>query len=301
MKRLWKRLRKELPLHFMLLPSLILLFLFSYIPMLGIVIAFQDYSPATGFANAPFVGFDNFKYVFQLPSFGSVIRNTLFIAIFKIVLHLIVPIVFALFLNEIHCTPFKKVVQTIAYLPHFLSWVILGGILVDILSPSTGVVNQILAFFGVEPIFFLGEPEIFPYTVIFSDVWKEMGFNAVIYLAALTGIDPTYYEAAVVDGASRWKQTIYITLPCLIPTIILLATLSLGNVLNAGFDQVYNLYSISVYSTGDIIDTFVYRLGLKDFQFSPSTAVGLFKGVISTTMIVLSYTIAYKTTGYKII
>lgn len=301
MKQLWKKLRKELPLHFMLLPSLILLFIFSYIPMLGIVIAFQDYSPATGFANAPFVGLANFEYVFQLPSFGSVIRNTLLIAVFKIVLHLIIPIAFALLLNEVCCARFKKVVQTITYLPHFLSWVILGGILVDILSPSTGVVNQILGWFGVEPIFFLGEPSIFPYTVIFSDVWKEMGFNAVIYLAALTGIDPTYYEAAVVDGASRWKQTIYITLPCLVPTIILLATLSLGNVLNAGFDQVYNLYSISVYSTGDIIDTFVYRLGLKDFQFSPSTAVGLFKGVISTVMIVLSYTIAYKTTGYKII
>ena len=282
MKKRFRRLRREAPLHLMLLPSLILLFLFSYIPMAGVVIAFQDYSPAKGFFRSPFVGWENFEYVFQLPSFGGVIRNTLFIALFKMVLHLIVPVVFALLLNEVRCSRFKKMVQTVTYLPHFLSWVILGGILVDILSPSNGIVNQALGVFGVEPVFFLGSPEVFPYTVIISDVWKEMGFNAVIYLAALTGVDPTFYEAAVVDGASRWKQTVYITLPCLVPTIILLATLSLGNVLNAGFDQVYNLYSISVYSTGDIIDTFVYRLGLKDFQFSPSTAVGLFKGLIST-------------------
>lgn len=296
-----KKLKREAPLHLMLLPSVVLLFLFNYIPMFGIIIAFQKYSPAKGFIKSPWVGLDNFRYVFNLPSFGSVLWNTFFIAVSKMLLHLIFPIVFALLLNEVRTPRFKKAVQTVTYLPHFLSWVILGGIFVDILSPSNGIVNQVIRTLGMEPVFFLGDPKTFPYTVIFSDVWKELGFNAVIYLAALTGIDPTFYEAAVVDGASRWKQTLYITLPCLVPTIILLATLSLGNVLNAGFDQIYNLYSITVYSTGDIIDTFVYRLGLKDFQFAASTAVGLFKGVVSTVMIVASYTIAYKTTGYKII
>ena len=171
----------------------------------------------------------------------------------------------------------------------------------DILSPSHGIVNRFLGFFGIEPIFFLGDTKTFPWTMIITHVWKEMGWGAVIYIAALTAIDPTYYEAAVIDGATRWQQTKYITLPGIAPTIVLMATLAMGNVLNAGFDQVFNLYSISVYSTGDIIDTFVYRLGLENYQFSASTAVGLFKSVISTTLIVASYKIADWTTGYKII
>ena len=296
-----KKIKRQLPLHLMLLPSVILLFIFSYVPMFGIVIAFQNYSPARGFGDSAWVGLKNFEYVFNLPSFSNVIYNTFFIAVIKMLLHLIVPVTFALLLNELRGPGFKKSVQTITYLPHFLSWVILGGIFVDILSPSNGVVNIIIKSLGGEPIFFLGDTKVFPWTIIVTDVWKEMGFNAVIYIAALTGIDPTLYEAAVVDGASRWKQTTKITLPCLVPTIILLATLSLGNVLNAGFDQVLNMYSISVYSTGDIIDTFVYRLGLKDFQFSAATAVGLFKSAISTVMIVFSYVTAYKTTGYRII
>lgn len=295
------RLRKEAALHVMLMPSVILLFLFAYIPLFGIIIAFQAYSPAKGIMASRWVGLDNFIYIFNLPTFGDVIWNTVRIAVSKIILHLAVPIIFALLLNEVRNVWFKKGIQTIVYLPHFLSWVILSGILVDILSPSTGLVNQIIRLFGLEPVFFLGSPRIFPNVIVLTDVWKEMGFKAVIYLATLASIDPTYYEAAIVDGASRWKQTISITLPFLVPTIILISTLSLGNVLNAGFDQVFNLYSIPVYSTGDIIDTFIYRLGIQDFQFSPSTAVGLFKSFISTVMIVASYTIAYKTTGYRII
>jgi putative aldouronate transport system permease protein len=269
--------------------------------MFGIIIAFQKYSPAKRISGSPFVGIVNFRYIFNLPSFGHVLWNTFFIAGMKLAMHLAAPLIFALLLNEVRSRNYKRIIQTVTYLPHFLSWVILGGILVDILSPSNGIVNQIIKLFGGKTIFFLGDPKVFPYTMIVSDVWKEMGFNAVIYLAAITGIDPTLYEAAMVDGDSRWGQTLHITIPCLIPTVILLATLSLGNVLNAGFDQIYNLYSIAVYSTGDIIDTFVYRLGLKDFQFSASTAVGLFKGVISTMMISLSYNLAYRTTGYRII
>ena len=171
----------------------------------------------------------------------------------------------------------------------------------NILSPTDGIVNNLLSSIGMEPVFFLGDAKIFPWTVIISDVVKEMGYGAVIYIAALTAIDPTMYEAAVVDGAGRWKQTLCITLPSLVPTVILLGVLSMGNVLNAGFDQVYNLYSPAVYSTGDIIDTFVYRLGLNDFQFAPATAVGLFKSLISTIMIVSSYKLAYKLTGYKVL
>ena len=296
-----KRLCRERALHLMLLPSIVLLFLFHYIPLGGIVIAFQDYSPVRGILRSDWVGLGNFTYIFSLPTFPRVLRNTLLIACGKVVLNILVPVTFALLLNEIRSAVFKRTIQTVAYLPHFLSWVILGGILTDVLSPSTGIVNRILGLFGMEPVFFLGDAAIFPYKMIRTEIWKEMGFGAVIYLATLTGIDPTYYEAAVVDGATRWKQTVYITLPCLAPTIVLLSMLALGNVLNAGFDQVYNMYSISVYSTGDIIDTFIYRLGLEDFQFSPSAAVGLFKSAISTVLIILSYKLADITTGYRII
>ena len=296
-----KRLCRERALHLMLLPSIVLLFLFHYIPLGGIVIAFQDYSPVRGILRSDWVGLGNFTYIFSLPTFPRVLRNTLLIACGKVVLNILVPVTFALLLNEIRSAVFKRTIQTVAYLPHFLSWVILGGILTDVLSPSTGIVNRILGLFGMEPVFFLGDAAIFPYPMIWTEIWKEMGFGAVIYLATLTGIDPTYYEAAVVDGATRWKQTVYITLPCLAPTIVLLSMLALGNVLNAGFDQVYNMYSISVYSTGDIIDTFIYRLGLEDFQFSPSAAVGLFKSAISTVLIILSYKLADITTGYRII
>lgn len=292
---------QELPLHLMMLPSVILVFIFSYIPLFGLVIAFQKFSPGKGILHSKWVGWKNFEYVFNLPTFTGVIRNTLVISISKLILHIIIPLIFALLLNEITSKRFKKTIQTVTYLPHFLSWVILGGIMINILSPSTGIINNIIKVFGGDPVFFLGTAKIFPYTIILSDIWKETGFSAVIYLAALTGIDPTLYEAAVVDGAGRLKQTWYITLACLVPTVVLMGILSMGNILNAGFDQIMNLYSIPVYSTGDIIDTFVYRLGLKDFQFSVATAVGLFKSAISTIMVLISYRLAYKTTGYKVL
>ncbi|CCX36952.1 putative uncharacterized protein [Clostridium sp. CAG:1013] len=295
------RFKQQLPLHLMLLPAVIILIIFHYVPIFGVVIAFQDYSPGKGILGSEWVGLENFQYVFSLPSFWGVIFNTFFIAVTKLILNIVFPLTFALLLNEIGNSKWKKFVQTVTYLPHFLSWVVLGGLLVNILSPTDGIVNNLLSSMGMEPVFFLGDAKIFPWTVIISDVVKEMGYGAVIYIAALTAIDPTMYEAAVVDGAGRWKQTLCITLPSLVPTVILLGVLSMGNVLNAGFDQVYNLYSPAVYSTGDIIDTFVYRLGLNDFQFAPATAVGLFKSLISTIMIVSSYKLAYKLTGYKVL
>lgn len=295
------RFKQQLPLHLMLLPAVIILIIFHYVPIFGVVIAFQDYSPGKGILGSEWVGLENFQYVFSLPSFWGVIFNTFFIAVTKLILNIVFPLTFALLLNEIGNSKWKKFVQTVTYLPHFLSWVVLGGLLVNILSPTDGIANKILTSIGMEPVFFLGDAKIFPWTVIISDVVKEMGYGAVIYIAALTAIDPTMYEAAVVDGAGRWKQTLCITLPSLVPTVILLGVLSMGNVLNAGFDQVYNLYSPAVYSTGDIIDTFVYRLGLNDFQFAPATAVGLFKSLISTIMIVGSYKLAYKLTGYKVL
>lgn len=296
-----QKLRKQWPYHVMIFPAVVLLFVFSYIPMFGLVIAFQKFSPIRAIANNPFCGLDNFRYLLSLPSFTQVIWNTFFIACMKIVADLLFPIILALLLNEVRRTWFKRSVQTVVYLPHFLSWVILSGIMIDLLSPTNGVVNILLGKLGIEPIFFIGNADVFPYTIVFTHAWKESGFAAVIYLSALTSIDPTLYEAAVVDGAGRWKQTLHITIPSLLPTAILLLILSMGNVLNAGFDQVYNMYSISVYRTGDILDTFVYRLGLEDFQYGPAAAVGFFKSAVSWALLMACYRIAYKTTGYKLL
>ncbi|NOU91247.1 ABC transporter permease subunit [Paenibacillus sp. LMG 31460] len=295
-----KKWLRELPLHAMILPSLILVIIFSYIPMVGIVIAFNKFSPVKGFFGSPWVGFDNFRYIFELPDTMQVIWNTVIIAGMKIVAGLVVPIIIALLLNEIRISFVKRGVQTLIYLPHFLSWIILGGILIDILSPTSGIVNQLLGYFGIEPVFFLGDNRWFRYVLVISDIWKEFGFSTIVYLAAITSVNPSLYEAAVIDGASRRQQTWHITLPGILPIILLVTTLSLGNVLNAGFDQVFTLYNATVYDTGDILDTLVYRTGVVDAQYSVSTAIGLFKSVVSLVFITVSYWLAYRFSNYRI-
>jgi len=284
----------------MLLPAVILAIVFSYIPMIGIIIAFQDFNPFLGFFRSRFTGWANFSYLMNMPNIWRVLYNTVFIAVMKIIAGLIVPILFALLLNEVKISPAKRTIQTLVYMPNFLSWVILGGILVDVLGPSEGVVNSIIKTMGGNPVFFLGDPKIFPYVVVISDVWKGFGFGTIVYLAAITSVNPNLYEAALIDGATRFKRAVYVTLPCIAPTIILMATLSLGNVLNAGFDQIFNLYSPITYETGDIIDTFVYRIGLVNMQYGPASAVGFFKSVVSCTLIVLSYFLAYRFANYTI-
>lgn len=294
-------IKKQLPLNLMILPGFILLLIFSYLPMAGIVIAFQKFIPAKGlFGHQKWIGLDNFRYVLDLPNFGSVIWNTISIAVLKIILGLVIPIIFAILINEVTNNALKKSVQTLIYLPHFLSWVVLGGILIDILSPSGGIVNKLVQAIGFQPIFFLGDNKWFPTTMVLTETWKEFGYGTIIYLAAITGIDPSLYEAARIDGANRWKQTLNITLPGMKMVIVLLMVLSLGNLLNAGFDQIFNLYSPPVYQSGDIIDTFVYRIGLLDAQYGVATAVGLFKSVVSFTLISVSYFFAYKFADYRI-
>lgn len=295
-----KKKLQEIPLHLMILPGIILTVIFSYVPIMGTVIAFQKFVPSKGIFNSKWIGLDNFRYMLDMPNFTSVLWNTIFIAILKIIAGLIVPIIFALLLNELAGAFFKRTIQTIIYFPYFLSWVILGGILIDILSPSSGIVNEFLSVFGIKPIFFLGDDKWFPYTLVLTDTWKTFGYGTIVYLAALTGIDQSLYEAATMDGANRWKQTIHITLPGMLPIITLMTVLSLGNVLNAGFEQVFNLYSPMVYSTGDIIDTLVYRIGLVDAQYGVATAVGLFKSLISFVLIVLSNKLANKYAGYRV-
>jgi len=291
-------LRRQWQYHVLLIPALVLVFIFSYVPLYGLIIAFQKYNPAMGF-NSPWVGLDNFQRLFNQPNFVRTIWNTFYIAIMKITGGIIVPVVFSLLLNEVRKRSAKRVFQTIVYMPNFLSWVILAGVMIDLLS-AEGIVNLTLGKFGIEAISFLGDNKVFPWTMILSDIWKSFGFGTVIYLATLTSIDPGLYEAAIMDGAKRWKQTLHITIPMLLPMVVLMTILSLGNVLNAGFDQIYNLYSPIVYQSGDIIDTYVYRLGIQKAQYSVGTAVGLFKSVISATMILFSYYLADRFAGYRV-
>ncbi|QGQ97261.1 sugar ABC transporter permease [Paenibacillus psychroresistens] len=295
-----KRTLRELPFHLMILPGAILVFIYSYVPMAGIIMAFERFSPTKGMFTSPWVGWANFRFMLNLPDIFQVLWNTVFIAIMKIVLGVIIPVIFTLLLNEIRKRWFKRSLQTIIYFPHFLSWIILSGIIIDILSPSSGIVNQLLGWFGIEPIYFLGDVSWFPYTLVSTDIWKEFGYGTIIYLAALTGIDPTLYEAAKMDGAGRLKQTLHVTLPGLLPIIMVMTILSMGNVLNAGFEQVFNLYSPQVYKTGDIIDTLVFRLGMVDANYGVATAVGLFKSVVSFTMLGVAYALAYRYTDHRI-
>jgi putative aldouronate transport system permease protein len=293
--------KSELPLHLMLLPGILVIIIFHYVPMGGIVIAFQRFIPAKGlFGPQEWIGFDNFQYIFSMPNTINVLRNTVTIAFWKIVLGLVVPITVALLLNELSSSIFKRSIQTVIYFPHFLSWIVFGAIVADLLSPSEGIINIMLSRSGITPVYFLGDNRYFRGTMILTDIWKNFGYGTVVYMAAITGIDPNLYEAATIDGAGRWKQTLHITLPGMSMIIVLMMVLSLGNVLNAGFDQIFNLYSPVVYETGDIIDTMVYRLGLESAKYGPAAAVGLFKSFVSLLFISTSYLIAYKLFNYKL-
>lgn len=293
------RFRRELPFHLMLLPGVLIVLIFKYIPIGGLSIAFQDYTPIFGPFDQEWVGLENFAYVFSMPTFPRVIYNTLFIAILKIIAGIIVPVTFALLLNEMRNVTYKRILQTMVYLPHFISWVALAGIFMDVLSLD-GLVNSFLMNLGLKPVYFLGDEKVFPYTMVVTDVWKTFGWNTIVYLAAITGVDDSLYEAAYLDGAGRFRQTIHVTLPTIMPIVMLMTILSIGNVLRAGFDQIFNLYSPLVYSTGDIIDTFVYRLGILGAQFGPATAVGLFQSMVSFVLIVLGYWAADRFAGYRV-
>ncbi|WP_202621530.1 ABC transporter permease [Anaerocolumna sedimenticola] len=294
------KFKRELPLILMLIPSLVLVLIYSYGSMIGTVIAFQKFNMAKGLFGSEWIGFDNFKNLFSMPNIWPIIRNTVVIAFGKMIGGIIVPVFFALMLNEVSKNKIKRTFQTMVYLPHFLSWVILASIFTDILSPSSGIVNKLLGHLGVEPVFFLGSTAWFPITMIITDIWKVFGFGSIIYLAALTGIDQNLYEAAQIDGAGRLMQTFYVTLPGILSTIVLMSVLSMGNILNGGFDQIYNMYSASVYETGDILDTFVFRLGIENAQYALSTAANLFKSGVSLVFVTASYGLAYKFAGYRI-
>ena len=288
-------------LYLMLVPALILVIIYSYGPLGGLVIAFQKYDIARGILNSEWVGWENFKYLFlRYPDFSRVIWNTLYISFMKLVLRFIAPIVVAILLNEVGKKTFKRSVQTMIYLPHFISWVVISGIMIDILSPTSGVVNELIKAAGFKSVYFLGNPALFPFVMVVSDVWKEFGYGTIIYMAALTSIDPSLFEAAIIDGANRFQRIRYITIPGIVPIMVLLGTLSLGSLLNAGFEQIFNLYNSMVYSTGDVLDTFTYRIGMVNFQYDIATAVGMLKSGVSLILVSASYYLAYRFADYRI-
>lgn len=287
---------EEKALHLMILPGMIILAIFVFAPLVGSMMAFENYVPAKGLLGSKWVGLENFKFIFSLPDSRQVFLNTLIIAFAKLVLNIIVPVTFAVLLNEIRAKFFKKTFQTIVYLPHFLSWVVLATVITNMFSLE-GPFNVVIQAVGGSPIQFLADNHWFRKVIVGTDVWKEFGYNSVVYLAALTSIDPGLYEAASIDGANRWKQTIHITLPALMPTMVLMTALNLGNILNAGFDQIFNLYNPIVYETADIIDTYVYRIGMVERQYSIGAAVGLLKSVISFILILSANKCAKKATG----
>ena len=294
-----KNWQKDWQLHLMILPGLLFILIFKYMPLGGITIAFKEFLPGKGIWGSPWVGLENFEYMLALPDTKRVMWNTLFIAAAKILINFPVPIIISILLNEVKNHRFKRSVQTIIYLPYFISWVILAGIIQDLFAKE-GLINQFLGIFGAEPVFFLGSKYAFLGVLIGTDVWKNFGYNTVVYLAAITGIDETLYEAAKIDGANRFQQIWNVTLPGIAPIVVLMMILNLGNVLNAGFEQIFNLYNPLVYETADIIDTFVYRISLVEANYSLGTAVGLLKSVVSFILIVTSYKIANKYSDYTV-
>jgi len=294
-----------LPLHLMLLAPMLVVFIYSYLPMFGIVIAFQKYDFTKGLAafwQSEWVGLGNFRQMIAMGEPVRIIWNTVRIAFLKIAIGFFVPIVVALMLNEVRLKLFKRSVQTIIYMPHFISWVLLAGIIKQVISIDGFLNVNILSSLGIKPISFLSSNVFFVPMLVGTDIWKEFGYGTIVYLAAITNVDPALYEAAVMDGASRWRQTWHITLTGMRPIIVLQMVLRLQGVLNAGFDQVFNMYNANVYQTADIIDTWVYRISFESAtpMYDKATAIGLFKSLVSMVFILISYFLAYKVANYQI-
>ncbi len=289
---------KYWPLYLMFLPVVVLLVLFNYLPMYGIVLAFKDYWPQYGILGSPWMTplFSNFSVLFADEKFWDVTKNTLIISALRLVFGFPAPILLALFFNEIRSKTFKKVSQTILYLPYFLSWVILAGMLRTMLL-SDSIVNDFLGKLGLGPYPFLSKSSLFLPMLIVTDIWKNMGFGSIIYLAAIMGIDSSLYEASLVDGANRFQRMVHITLPGIVMAISINLILSLSGILNGGFDQIFNLYSVPVYDVADIIDTYVYRIGITDGEFGIATALGLIKSVIGFALILIVNKVTNKLGG----
>lgn len=283
-------------LYLILIPPLLLLFIFKYLPMAGIIIAFQDFNIFTGVLKSPFVGLTHFQNLFQDPEFYRILRNTLLINFYKLMFWIPLPLIAALLMNEIRIAVFRRVVQTTIYLPHFLSWVIVGGIFVNLLS-SQGPVNEMIVAMGSEPIRFMLDPKFFIQVILASSMWKEVGWGSIVYLAAIASINPEQYEAAMLDGASKFKQMVYVTFPNLLPMIALMTMLALGNILKNSFEQILVMYNAAVYEVADVLETYVFRMGIGQMEYSYSTAVGLFSSLVGFILIVTANTLCRKYLG----
>lgn len=295
--KLRRDIKRHLGVYVLALFPFIYYVVFKYIPIFNAQISFKDFMALDGVLGSKWVGLKNFKTFFHSFYFWSLLRNTIFYSIGKLVISLPLSIILSITIYECTKPHLRKFVQTISYLPHFLSWVIMYGILLAILAPGDGLLNDIIKLFGGQPIDFLSNTKTFPWVVLISDAWKEMGWSAIIFIAALMGIDGSLFEAAMVEGASSWQRVRYITLPSIKPVIVTVLILKLGTILDAGFNQIFMLYSPQVYSVADIIDTWVYRQGLLEFEFGLATAVGLFKGVFGMILVLLSNSFSKKISG----
>ena len=292
----FKMLKKHRMFYLFLLPAVVMVFLFSYMPFWGILIAFKDFKMARGIMGSEWVGLEHFRKLFSDPNFYRVLKNTLIIGISTLLTTFPVTIIFTILVNEILNTKFKKVVQTVTYLPHFLSWVVVGTFAYQILSPSSGIVNTILVNLGIldKSVYFMAQPNMFVPIYLIVNLWKGTGYSIVVYLAVISGIDTEQYEAVSIDGANRFQKILYVTLPAMLPTICVMLILNIGTIITVGFDPIFNLYNDATYQTADVISTFVYRKGMVDAQFDYSTAVGLFQNVVSLTLVLLSNWFARK-------
>jgi putative aldouronate transport system permease protein len=298
-KSLLRTLAKQKYLFLLLAPGIIAAFLFHYLPMYGIIIAFKKFNPMMGIWGSEWAGLRNFEELFGTAFFWRAVKNTLLLNVYQILFAFPVPIIFALLLNELRSSVFKRWMQTITYFPHFLSWVVIGGFAIALLSPNTGVLTTVSNWLGLggNDQFLLADAKAFRSILILSELWKNMGWGAIIYLAAITGVNPEYYDAAVIDGANRYKQAIHVTLPSIMPTIIILLVLRIGNMMGSDFEQILVMYSPNVYEVGDVLSTYVFRLGLYQSKYSYTTAVGLFQSLIGFTLIVIANRLSRKAGG----
>jgi putative aldouronate transport system permease protein len=282
--------------YVILIPAVVFFLVFSYYPMYGAIIAFKNFRAVDGIWDSAWVGLANFRRLINTPSFMRVMRNTIGISLLRLVCGFPAPIILAILFNEVQSKKFLKVVSTLSYLPYFMSWVVLGGIFIQLLSPSTGAVNQVIRLFGGEPIYFLTSERWFVFILIVTQIWQGIGWGTIIYMATLSGIDTEMLEAGEIDGIRRFQKIWYIILPYLKPTVGLMLIFASTGILNAGFDQIFNLYNSSVYNVADVLDTYIFRLGIQSMEFSVSTAIGLFKNVVSFTMLSLVNVLVKKLT-----
>lgn len=298
--KLFREYWKYRSLVLLFIPAVAFYILFKYLPIYGVQIAFKKFMFLEGIWNSPFVGLENFRKLFGMQSFWEVLRNTFIISGLKLVFGFPAPILLSLMLNEIRCIRFKRAVQTISYLPHFLSWIILSGIFIQFLSPSIGPINIMLKGVGIKPIYFLADEKWFRSVLVATHIWKTVGWSTIVYLAALTNINPEFYEAAYIDGANRWHCIRYITLPSLAPVITIMLIFAVGGIIEDDFNQIFNMYNEAVYSVGDVISTYTYRRGLVKLDYSFATAVDLFKNIIAFVLIVTANKIANRINEYGI-